>query len=95
MSFEEAIALARDHAAKGLVLWERATEPLGRDLATVDPQQGVAFSIGPEGGFTDREIEFAQKSGFAIRSLGTTILRTETAATAVLGAYRVLAESKS
>lgn len=36
--------------------------------------------IGPEGGFTDEEVEFAVNSGFHIVSLGTRRLRTETAA---------------
>jgi 16S rRNA (uracil1498-N3)-methyltransferase len=90
MSLDEALWLARDHAAHGFVLWERATEPLGSDLRSLDPTTGVAFVIGPEGGLSDREIEHARANGFAIRSLGATILRTETAATAVLGAYRVL-----
>ncbi|MFN3967076.1 MAG: RsmE family RNA methyltransferase, partial [Endomicrobiia bacterium] len=36
--------------------------------------------IGPEGGFTDKEINFAITYGFRTFSLGRNILRTETAA---------------
>lgn len=90
MSFADAIELAREQAAAGFVLWERATTPLGADLAKVDPSGGVAFVIGPEGGLTDEEVRAAESAGFLVRSLGKTILRTETAATAVLGAFRVI-----
>jgi 16S rRNA (uracil1498-N3)-methyltransferase len=90
MTLAESLDLAREHAAHGFVLWERATTPLGPDLANVNASAGVAFVIGPEGGLTEAEVHAAERVGFAARSLGTTILRTETAATAVLGAYRVL-----
>lgn len=90
MPLEDALALARDHAAHGFLLWERAATPLGEDLARVERARGVAFAIGPEGGLTEAEVALAETLGFATRSLGRTILRTETAATAVLGAYAIL-----
>jgi 16S rRNA (uracil1498-N3)-methyltransferase len=90
LSLTVALEVVREHAAHIFVLWERATTPLGPDLAKVDAANGVAFVIGPEGGLTDDEVREAERAGCAIRSLGKTILRTETAATAVLGAYRVL-----
>jgi len=40
---------------------------------------GVTLLIGPEGGFTNEEVEQAVAAGAAIASLGRTILRTETA----------------
>jgi len=40
----------------------------------------VALLIGPEGGFTDKEVQLAQASGASPISLGRRILRTETAA---------------
>ncbi|HAW44743.1 MAG TPA: 16S rRNA (uracil(1498)-N(3))-methyltransferase [Sutterella sp.] len=39
----------------------------------------AAFAVGPEGGFTDEELEIAIKSGFKPALLGPRILRTETA----------------
>ena len=90
MSFAEALEVARGESSHRFVLWERATVRLGPDLTALEGTAAVAFAIGPEGGLTEGEIAIAEKHGFAPRSLGTTILRTETAATAVLGAYRVL-----
>jgi 16S rRNA (uracil1498-N3)-methyltransferase len=44
--------------------------------------------VGPEGGFSEREVEMLVESGFAPRSLGPLTLRTETAV--VAGATRLL-----
>lgn len=43
----------------------------------------VLFAIGPEGGFTDTEIELAEQNGWRRFSLGPRIYRIETAAIAV------------
>jgi len=91
MSWSDAIETASTLGVRGFVLFERAHEPLGTELLAIAEDDPVAFAIGPEGGLTDDEVAFAEREGFVARSLGKTILRTETAATAVLGAYRVLA----
>lgn len=44
--------------------------------------KNLAILIGPEGGFSAREIEFIKSSNFISVSLGNNILRTETAAIA-------------
>jgi 16S rRNA (uracil1498-N3)-methyltransferase len=46
----------------------------------------LAIAIGPEGGLTDDEVEAARANACALVSLGPTILRTETAALALLAA---------
>lgn len=46
----------------------------------VQPSQDVIILIGPEGDFTDNEIEKAKEKGFEIVHLGKHRLRTETAA---------------
>ncbi len=40
--------------------------------------------IGPEGGFTDDEVQFLIKNGFISISLGNNVLRTETASSFIL-----------
>ena len=50
----------------------------------------ITVLIGPEGGFSDNEIDLAEKHGFISVSLGNNRLRTETAAiaaTQILSAY--------
>jgi 16S rRNA (uracil1498-N3)-methyltransferase len=44
--------------------------------------------IGPEGGWTEEEIEFAEKSGCGIFGLGPRILRAETAAVAAVSIFQ-------
>lgn len=44
--------------------------------------------IGPEGGFTEKEINFAIENGYKIESLGENTLRAETAA--IVATYKVL-----
>jgi 16S rRNA (uracil1498-N3)-methyltransferase len=41
---------------------------------------GVALAVGPEGGFTDEEVELARQAGWRLLDLGPRILRVETAA---------------
>ena len=59
---------------------EKILEPLiGPALAGESPA-AVALAIGPEGGFTEEEVDAAVLAGFRVVSLGPRRLRTETAA---------------
>lgn len=53
------------------------------------PEQGVRFIIGPEGGLDDNEIEQAVDAGYQEIILGPRVLRTETAAMALLTALQL------
>jgi 16S rRNA (uracil1498-N3)-methyltransferase len=70
--------LARAHPVA--VLWEGGGRPLPEVLP--DRPNEVTLVIGPEGGFTDGEIESVRTSQASLASLGPAILRTETAAEA-------------
>ena len=52
-------------------------------LASVDKTQSVTAAIGPEGGWTEDEVESAISHGFLTLDLGSRIYRIETAATAI------------
>lgn len=54
-----------------------------RDQPIATPGQEIVAAIGPEGGFTVAEIEHAAAAGFRPVSLGSSILRIETAAIAL------------
>jgi 16S rRNA (uracil1498-N3)-methyltransferase len=41
---------------------------------------GVTLVVGPEGGFTEREVQMAKEVGWGVKKLGNSTLRTETAA---------------
>lgn len=77
LSFEEAIA---DATSRGVPFmpWEGADRP---KLSSVHrPCRQLALLIGPEGGFTESEVERARARGAVTVSLGRRILRSETAA---------------
>ncbi len=68
-----------------LLLWEKErSNGLKAVLSGMSVPQSIAVMIGPEGGLTDEEAEAAVEIGFVPVTMGTRILRTETAAIAVL-----------
>ena len=60
------------------------TEPLPVHLAGERTPETVSVVIGPEGGFEEAEADEARALGMKMTGLGRRILRTETAAPAVL-----------
>jgi len=61
-----------------------------KTLADLEPPTAAILLAGPEGGFSDAEVESALGKGFlAVRS-GPRVLRTETAALAAIAACQVL-----
>ena len=62
-----------------IAFWEKSDRPLTQ-LPPAPSESRVMILIGPEGGFTDREIGLALEKGFNAYSLGPRILRAETAA---------------
>ncbi|MCX7920062.1 MAG: 16S rRNA (uracil(1498)-N(3))-methyltransferase [bacterium] len=68
-----------------LFFWEEEKEnTLKSILKKRRTLNSLALFIGPEGGFTMAEAELAKQAGAQIVSLGSRVLRTETAAIAVL-----------
>lgn len=65
-----------------LILWEDESRPLAERLPVERPAD-VAVLVGPEGGFSQQEVDLATTAGFLPVSLGPRILRTETAGFAV------------
>jgi 16S rRNA (uracil1498-N3)-methyltransferase len=77
-------AFAKAGAACKLVLSERRDAKLMRDALSVYAEPTASLAIGPEGGWTDEELDASRAAGFAEVSLGQNILRTETAVLAAL-----------
>ena len=75
-------ALCREVAGQTtLLLAERGGSSLPVIAA---PSPGLTLCIGPEGGWSDRELELATTAGLTLVHLGPRILRTETAAIAAV-----------
>ena len=71
-------------------LWPEVTRivahPYGAQSTVIDSnrQLSVLLAVGPEGGWTDEEVALLEEHGFARYSLGSRILRTDTATVALL-----------
>lgn len=83
--------LLRDAFSKKIFAYEekgKANEHLGLRTSFSNLQRGdsLLIVIGPEGGFSQNEVERLEEHGFIPCSLGPRILRTETAALYVLAA---------
>ncbi len=77
-------AWPRLSATMKILLSERSEAPALRQVLASATVASAALAIGPEGGWTDEEVAAAQTAGFREASLGTLILRTETAVIAAL-----------
>jgi 16S rRNA (uracil1498-N3)-methyltransferase len=65
-----------------IVLSEAEQQTELRDIARPAGEGEILLAIGPEGGWTEEELDSFQKDGWIAASLGPTILRAETAAIA-------------
>lgn len=66
--------------------------PIAEALADVAPGTPAALLVGPEGGFTDRELDALGKLPIVTRvGLGPRVLRAETAALAALAVFQAIA----
>ena len=84
MTFDEVIESVKEY---DLVFapYECEEETRLKDVIEANPDASkIAFIIGPEGGYDPAEIEKLKKAGIKTVTLGKRILRTETAAEAVI-----------
>jgi 16S rRNA (uracil1498-N3)-methyltransferase len=68
-----------------LILVERTNGTNLSDIAIpTGPTASLAIAVGPEGGWQTDEVALAEEQGFQSITLGSTILRSETASLAAL-----------
>jgi 16S rRNA (uracil1498-N3)-methyltransferase len=81
----EVVERWQSQRALKLILWEdESTRDLRDLIRQTDPLEKVVGIVGPEGGFSAGEVEKARRKGFRSVSLGSRILRAETAALALV-----------
>ncbi len=76
LKFEDAIREMKKSDLK-ILFYEYASEKLNN--ISLKENEKASLIIGSEGGFDEKEVEFAEKEGVLIKSLGKRILRCETA----------------
>ena len=88
MDFSESLEHAAKEADRIFIPYELEQEATMEDtrrlFSQIKPGETIAVFIGPEGGFEEEEVEQAVRAGAVPITLGRRILRTETAAIAVL-----------
>jgi 16S rRNA (uracil1498-N3)-methyltransferase len=79
----------RDALKDGSISEERIIfRPGDREYKPNKEAKTVSVFVGPEGGFSEKEIALAEEQGYQVASLGDLILRGETAAT--IASYRAV-----
>ncbi|MBI5074211.1 MAG: 16S rRNA (uracil(1498)-N(3))-methyltransferase [Nitrospirae bacterium] len=79
------IVIASDGFHKGIICWEKEGAPFSTALELLSGEKRLVLCIGPEGGFSEKEIGIAEDKGLTVASLGKRILRAETAALTAVG----------
>ena len=74
------------------VAYEKDAGDTSKAFANLENGKSVSILVGPEGGFSEEEINFLVKQGFVRTSLGKRILRAETAAIYALSVIGYLLE---
>jgi 16S rRNA (uracil1498-N3)-methyltransferase len=67
-----------------LILWEKGGIKLKEALERSREKTKIFFVIGPEGGFSQDEVDQAKRAGFVAVTLGRRVLRAETASLSFL-----------
>jgi 16S rRNA (uracil1498-N3)-methyltransferase len=86
-------ALAASRSQLKLMLSEQPEATPLRKILRDRTADTIALAIGPEGGWTNLEFSAAEQAGFEAASLGSLILRTETAVTACLASLNYALDS--
>lgn len=70
----------REQSEMKIILYENQDELLGDYMRSLTrPVNGINVYIGPEGGFSEKEVTLAKENGYIALGLGKRILRAETA----------------
>ena len=76
------------------VAYEKDANDVNNSFKGLEKNKSISILIGPEGGFSEKEIDALTKQGFIRTSLGKRILRAETAAIYALSVIGYLLENE-
>ncbi len=78
------VAVTTSEQGTRIVLSESEEQVMLKDAIQANPSGEITLAFGPEGGWTASELKLFQSSGWIAASLGSTILRAETAVIAAV-----------
>ncbi len=92
LSFEETLQTSSLTRCKKIIFYEKTGADFSMDkIGYINyDNKNIFVLIGPEGGFTEKEVDLAEKAGFLQIGLGPRILKSETAAIAVVSIIQFL-----
>ena len=95
-SYQKVKTIKLDEDTLGLIAYENNGDyaSFNNALKDIDNYNKIAIVIGPEGGFSNDEVEYLVKIGFKNISLGKRILRSETASMYALSVISFYLESR-
>ena len=95
-NYQKVKTIKLDEDTLGLIAYENNGDyaSFKNALLDVDKYSKVAIVIGPEGGFSNDEVDYLVKNGFKNISLGKRILRSETASMYALSVLSFYLESR-
>lgn len=80
VTFKEAVSREQPgEKTMRILFWEEEKQLHIRDLRDIEKTDSIALLLGPEGGISEEEVQFAREHGWITVSLGRRILRAETA----------------
>jgi 16S rRNA (uracil1498-N3)-methyltransferase len=83
-SFKDVFDIPVLISGKGIIFWEQGGEKLPAVVSRLSPADKIFLLTGPEGGFSEGEALLASEKGFFTATLGSRILRAETASIAAV-----------
>ena len=78
-AFEDIFNFPGLHVKEGIIFWEKGGQRLSAVTSRLRNADRVCLFIGPEGGFSEKEVITALEKGICTATLGNRILRAETA----------------
>lgn len=95
-NYQKVKTITLDEDTLGLIAYENNGDyaSFNNALKDVDKYNKIAIVIGPEGGFSNDEVDYLVKQGFKNISLGKRILRSETASMYALSVIAFYLESR-
>jgi len=88
-NFKNLIASGKNYQQR-FIFWENEQENSLASISELGALDTILIILGPEGGFSEEEVKMAQENGFISLSLGSLVMRAETAAISAMAIIQFL-----